>query len=62
MLVLTRKPGELIDIGDSIVITVVEIQHHSNQVRIGIDAPKHVVVNRREITDAIAEQKQREQQ
>ena len=61
MLVLTRKPGELIDIGDSIVITVVDIQHHSNQVRIGIDAPKYVVVNRREITDAIAERKQREQ-
>ena len=51
MLVLTRKTNERIMIGDSIVITVIEIR--GNQVRLGIEAPKDVPVHRREVYDAI---------
>ena len=51
MLVLTRKPGERLVIGDNIVITVVEIK--GDNIRIGIDAPREVKVYRGEIYDAI---------
>ena len=47
MLVLTRKVGERIHIGNSIVVTVVRIQN--DKVRIGIDAPTSVVVHREEV-------------
>jgi carbon storage regulator len=47
MLVLSRKLGEKIVIGDNIVITVVKIDR--NQIRIGIEAPQHVAVFREEI-------------
>ena len=48
MLVLCRKPGEKIVIGDDIVIHILESSHSSN-VRIGIDAPLSVPVHREEI-------------
>ena len=51
MLVLTRKPGERLMIGDSIVLTVVEVK--GDNIRIGIDAPREVKVYRGEIYDAI---------
>jgi carbon storage regulator len=47
MLVLSRKLGEKIVIGDNIVITVVKIDR--NQIRIGIEAPQSVPVYREEI-------------
>ena len=47
MLILTRRVGESIIIGDDIVITVLGVK--GNQVRIGINAPKNVPVNREEI-------------
>lgn len=47
MLVLSRKLGERIVIGDNIVITVVKIDR--NQIRIGIEAPSEVPVYREEI-------------
>jgi carbon storage regulator len=47
MLVLSRKLGEKIVIGDNIVITVVKIDR--NQIRIGIEAPHEVPVYREEI-------------
>src|SRR3954453_21818528 len=47
MLVLSRKLGEKIVIGDNIVITVVKIDR--NQIRIGIEAPQNVPVYREEI-------------
>ncbi len=47
MLVLTRKPGETITIGDEIKIFVQEIR--GNQVKIGIKAPPSVAVHREEI-------------
>ena len=49
MLLLTRKIGESIIIDGGIKITVADIQ--SNQVRIGIDAPKDVKVYREEIVE-----------
>lgn len=57
MLILSRKKGEAIQIGDGIEIRVVSIQ--GDQVKIGIDAPKSVEVFRKEIYDQIqAENKQ----
>jgi carbon storage regulator len=51
MLVLTRKKGDSIVIGDNIVVMVVGIQ--GDKVRLGIEAPRDVAVNRREVYDAI---------
>lgn len=47
MLVLTRKVGERIHIGNGIVVTVVRIQN--DKVRIGVDAPAEVPVHREEV-------------
>ncbi len=54
MLILTRKLGESIAIGDDIKITFLDIK--GKQLRIGVDAPKHVSVHRDEIYQAIQEQ------
>ena len=51
MLVLSRKSLERIQIGDNVVVTVLEI--HGNKVRIGIDAPKEVLVRRSELKAVI---------
>ena len=53
MLVLTRKVGDRILIGDDIVLTVVEVRGDS--VRVGIEAPRGVKIQRHEIVDAVAE-------
>ncbi|MEP3351323.1 MAG: carbon storage regulator CsrA [Marinomonas sp.] len=47
MLVITRRTGESINIGDDTEITVLDVK--GNQVRIGIKAPKSVAVHREEI-------------
>ena len=54
MLILTRKPGESLYIGDDIKITIVEIKGH--QIRVGIDAPKEFRIYREEIYLAILEE------
>ena len=51
MLVLTRKPGERIFIGDNVSVTVVEVKGDS--VRIAVDAPREVKIYRGEIYEAI---------
>jgi carbon storage regulator len=56
MLMLTRRPGETIVIGDDIRVTVVEV--NGNQVRLGIGAPREVPVHREEIAKRIAAEKQ----
>ncbi len=51
MLILTRKVGETLMIGDDISITVLGVK--GNQVRIGVNAPRDVGVHRKEIYDRI---------
>ncbi len=54
MLVLTRKVGEGIVIGDDIRITVVEIK--GGGIRLGIEAPSHVKIHRQEIYERIIQE------
>jgi carbon storage regulator len=53
MLILTRRVGETLNIGDEVKVTVLGVK--GNQVRIGIDAPKSVAVHREEIYSRIKE-------
>ncbi|WP_196250725.1 carbon storage regulator CsrA [Cellulomonas sp. JZ18] len=53
MLVLTRRAGERLVIGDDVVITVIEVR--SDGVRLGIEAPRHVRVHRAEVLAAVGE-------
>ena len=53
MLVLTRRPGENIRIGQNIVITVLKVA--PGQVKIGVEAPPDVIVHREEIYERIQE-------
>jgi carbon storage regulator len=54
MLILTRRMGETLIIGDDVKITVLGVRGH--QVRLGIDAPKHVSVHREEIYNRIKQE------
>ncbi len=54
VLVLSRRIGEKIVIGDGIVVTVVEV--HRDSVRLGVDAPRSVPVNRAELVKAVSEE------
>jgi carbon storage regulator len=56
MLVLTRKNGETIKIGDDIEITIISAKN--DQVKIGIKAPKNVEVFRKELYDQIQSENQ----
>jgi carbon storage regulator len=55
MLVLSRQRDESIMIGDDVEITIVDVR--GDKVRLGITAPKHIPVHRREIYDAIQREK-----
>ena len=58
MLVLSRQRDESIKIGDDIEITMVDIR--GEKVRLGINAPAHVPVHRKEVYDAIKREKEEE--
>ena len=55
MLILTRRVGETLMIGDDVTITVLGVK--GNQVRIGVNAPKDVAVHREEIYQRIQQEK-----
>jgi carbon storage regulator len=54
MLVLSRRPGESLTIGDDVVVTVVGVS--GNQIRLGITAPREVRVLREEVYKAMQEE------
>jgi carbon storage regulator len=54
MLILTRRVGEVLRIGEDVSVTVLGVK--GNQVRLGISAPKDVAVHREEIFHRIAEE------
>jgi carbon storage regulator CsrA len=54
MLILTRRAGETLMIGDEITVTVLGVK--GNQVRLGVNAPKSVAVHREEIYARIVEE------
>jgi carbon storage regulator len=56
MLIITRRPGEKIMLGDDIVVHVMEIV--GNSVRVGIQAPRSVPVYREEIWNAVRDENQ----
>lgn len=56
MLILTRRVGETVMIGDDVTITVLGVK--GNQVRVGINAPKSVAVHREEIYERIKREQQ----
>ena len=57
MLILTRKSGESITIGDDVKVTVVEIK--GKQVRVGIEAPRSYIIHREEVYISIQEENRR---
>ena len=59
MLILTRRVGETVMIGNDVTVTVLGVK--GNQVRIGINAPKNVAVHREEIFERIKREQQGEQ-
>jgi len=56
MLILTRRVGETLMIGDDVSVTVLGVK--GNQVRIGVNAPRDVSVHREEIYERIKQEKQ----
>lgn len=55
MLILTRRVGETLMVGDEVTVTVLGVK--GNQVRIGVNAPKDVAVHREEIYQRIQREK-----
>ncbi len=56
MLILTRRIGETLRVGDDVKVTVLEVQ--GNQVRLGIEAPRSIEVHREEIYQRIQQERQ----
>ncbi|WP_428603721.1 carbon storage regulator CsrA [Sedimenticola sp.] len=60
MLILTRRVGETLMIGDEVTVTVLGVK--GNQVRIGVNAPRDVTVHREEIYERIKREQQTDQE
>lgn len=60
MLILTRRVGEAVVIGEEVTVTVLGVK--GNQVRIGVDAPKSVTVHRDEIFERIKNEREGERE
>jgi len=58
MLILTRRVGESLMVGDEVTVTVLGVK--GNQVRIGVNAPRDVAVHREEIYNRIQDDEQKE--
>ncbi|MCO2331396.1 carbon storage regulator CsrA [Pseudomonas aeruginosa] len=58
MLILTRRVGETLMVGDDVTVTVLGVK--GNQVRIGVNAPKEVAVHREEIYQRTQKEKDQE--
>ena len=58
MLILSRKMGESIHVGDSVIVTVLGVSR--GQVKIGIEAPRELIVHREEIYQRIQDEKSRQ--
>lgn len=52
MLVVTRKKGEKVLIGDDIVVTIIDVRRDG--VRVGVDAPRGIRIQRHEVVEALA--------
>lgn len=59
MLILTRRVGETLVIGDEVTVTVLGVR--GNQVRLGVNAPKDVSVHREEIYQRIQQEKEQDE-
>jgi carbon storage regulator len=58
MLILTRRVGETVMIGDHVTVAIIGVK--GNQIRIGVNAPKDVAVHREEIYERIRHEKDSE--
>lgn len=60
VLILTRRPGESVKIGEDVTVMVLSIRR--NEFRLGVEAPRHIPVHREEVYDRIKREAQRQQE